>query len=186
MARQGWNVNTSEKPQFLAALNELALLKHGARLSTEAYDAWWNALREKWTLADFKTACARLRDTVEYFPNPFHFEQLRRQAAEQSGEGWARALAHARSLPVIGGYLQERPMGDVRVDAVVRAIGGYRIIAGATERDLQFMAKRFDEHFESFTETLTVREVLPHLAAILDAPRSPADAGPRRLLGGAQ
>lgn len=173
----------NEKPRFAAALAELSLLKHGAKLTTDAYDAWWNAMRGKWTLEAFQAACARLRDNCEYMPNPFHFEQLRKGALETHGEAWTRALAHAKSLPVSGGYLQEKPTGDVELDAVVRAIGGYKAIANATERDLQFMAKRFEEHHETIREALNIRDQFPALAAPHQVGALPPGEGPRRLLG---
>jgi hypothetical protein len=170
----------NDKPRFAAALAELSLLKHGAGLSTLAYDAWWNSMRDKWTLEAFLQACARLRDNVEYMPNPFHFEQLRKGALETHGEAWARALAHARSLPVSGGYLQEKPTGDVELDAAVRCVGGYKAIAAAGERDLQFMAQRFKEHHETVRDALDIREQFPSLPG----PRAlPPGEGPRRLLG---
>lgn len=153
----------ADKPKFLAALNELALLKHGTRLSTEAYDAWWNAMSPTWELDEFRGACTRLRDSVPYMPNPFHFAQLKRAAGETDGELWAAALAHARSLPVSGGYLMDKPSGHPMVDSAAHAVGGFRVIANANERDLQFIGKRFTEHLEAFREAWAVREVLPSL-----------------------
>ena len=126
----------ADRPAFVAALSELAATKSTKGLSTEQFAAWWNALRAKWTLEEFRAACVYLRDHHEFMPNPYHFEQLRQRATlDTDGEAWARARAHARSLPMHGGLLVETSSGDEKLDAVVRCIGGYRAIANATERD---------------------------------------------------
>lgn len=176
MAATERNVIEAEKPMFAAALNELAAIKPGAKLTLEAYEGWWNALRH-WDLEDFRRACAQLSRTVEFMPNPFHFEQLRKAGDTTAAEHWARALAHAAQLPTYGGYLQEEPSGDPHLDAVVRTIGGYKAIAGASERDLQFMATRFAENFESVTDAEETRLALPQLTGgpRLSGPRSTAE-----------
>lgn len=153
----------ADKPAFVAALTELALVKNNAKLTAEQFTAWWNALRD-WPLEQFTAACRVLVVTREYMPNPFHFEELRRQAcAVNAGDAWARARAHARSLPAKGGFLQDTTSGDEFLDRVARACGGYKAIANASERDLQFMGQRFAEHYDSMTDADQVRAALPAL-----------------------
>jgi hypothetical protein len=156
----------ADKPRFVAAIEELALVKSNAKLTKEAFRAWWNAIcQQGWAIEDFCAACAKLRDESEFMPNPYHFAQLRKRATSLTGgDAWSRAVAHARDLPAIGGHLQEQPSGDAVLDRVARMVGGYKAIANASERDLQFMGQRFLEHFAEVSEGEEAREAMPALA----------------------
>lgn len=147
----------ADKPAFLAALNELAALKPGAKLTLESYAAWWNALREKWTLDDFRAACVTLRDTTEFMPNPFHFERLRRTATRKTaGEAWALVREAVRA----GAPCPD----DARIRATVRVLGGMRTIGFTQSEQMQFLERRFVEHFEAISDADDVRQALPNLS----------------------
>jgi hypothetical protein len=135
-------------------------------------DAYWIALRE-WSYPEFEAAAARLMLTAKFMPRPADFNELRKASNDTAAECWARALTHAAALSTCGGYLQEEPSGDERLDAVVRTIGGYKAMANASPRDLQFMAQRFAENFESVTGAEETRAALPQLTG------GPRLAGPR-------
>lgn len=147
--------------QFATIVRAFAELK-GKSISAPAIELYWNAMQH-WRLDEFQAAAAQLLRTAKFFPTPADFEQLREASRSTVPEQWARALDHARNLPVSGGYLQEKPTGDAVLDAAVRAIGGYRAIANASERDLQFMGQRFEEHYETTRYAEDTRLALPDL-----------------------
>lgn len=165
-----------QKPAFVAALTELAALKPGAKLAKESYAAWWNIMRANWTLEAFQQACQHLARTVEFMPNPFHFEQLRKAQRPTAGEAWASALdcgRHGRSTS-----------GDALTDAAARALGGYRAIGMSEVDKTHFLERRFCEHYERLSEAEHVREELPALTRSevkpkLNGPRKAADCFPR-------
>lgn len=171
----------ADKPLFLAALNELALIKPGANLSEDAYVAWWNAMHERWTLEEFRHACARLRDTCEFMPNPYHFEQLRKAALPTAGEAWNRAREIAKSLTHHRGFPQEATTDDAVLDAAVRAVGGYAALAMSTTENLHFLERRFVEHFEQIRDAETTRHAVPQIAGPRHSLRGPQSIG--QLLG---
>src|SRR5688572_1392913 len=145
----------ADKPEFCAALTELAALKPNAKLTPESYAAWWNAM-QSWDLRDFRQACARLRDSMEFMPNPYHFEQLRKAGRLTAGEAWAAVREIARS----GGA----PHPDARVNAAVRALGGYRAIGMTNTDQMSWLERRFAEHYESISDAEDTREAVPLLA----------------------
>ncbi len=147
----------ADKPKFLAVLNGLAAVKPGAKLTPEALDVWWAAMRH-WSLEDFRGAAAELVRKVEFFPNPFHFEQLRKAAASvTAGEAWARVREVARN----GGSTT----GDPRIDRVARVLGGFRVIGYTNSDQMQFLERRFCEHYEEIGDAEDVRDALPALTA---------------------
>jgi hypothetical protein len=148
-------VTESDKPMFVAALTELAALKPGAKLTPEAYAAWWNAM-QSWSLDDFRSACAKLRDRMEFMPNPYHFEQLRKSSRLTAPEAWACVLDAARG--------NAPQLADPRVNAAVRALGGYHAISMSRTDQTHFLEKRFAEHYESISDAEDVRESVPNLA----------------------
>lgn len=150
----------ADKPEFVAVLNGLAAVKPGAKLTPEALDLWWIALAG-WSLAEFKAAAGHLALTVEFFPNPFHFEQLRRTAIEQTaGDAWAKVLETIRTM-----HPREGASIDAKTDRVVRNMGGYLHLACMTTDELQWRQKRFNELWAECGETEEAQAVLPHLAA---------------------
>jgi hypothetical protein len=145
----------SDRKGFAAALTELASLKPGAKLTAEQYVAWWNAMREVWTLDDFRAACRRLAREVEFMPSPFHFEQLRKASRPTAGEAWALVREAARC----GGECPDDPA----IAKAVRALGGIRAIGMTNTDQMPFLERRFAEHFESIRDAEDVREELPAL-----------------------
>jgi hypothetical protein len=147
----------SDKPQFLAVLNGLAAIKPGAKLTPEGLDVWWTSFAS-WSIEDFRAAAAQLAKSSEFMPNPYHFEQLRKAGQMTSGEAWALALDHARN-----GYDSHGP-DDPRLNAAVRAIGGYRAIAMSKTDQTPFLERRFAEHYDAIGEREDIRESVPQIA----------------------
>lgn len=151
----------ADRASFAAALTELASLKPGAKLTAEQYTAWWNALRETWELEDFRAACRRLAREVEFMPNPFHFEQVRKSVARlTAGEAWARV----REVAQRGGSTS----GDSRIDAAARVLGGYRAIGYTNTDQMHFLERRFAEHYDDISDAEDAREELPGLGVEVD------------------
>lgn len=164
----------ADKPQFVAALAELVALKPGAALTPEQFGAWWNAMRGSWTLEDFRNACHKLAQDCEFMPNPYHFAQLRKAGGETAGEAFARARQIVRRL-----YQREmasHQSGDPKLDAAIRACGGYEALAMCTTENIGFFERRFAEHYESITDAEAVRGALPNLTGgeRLTGPKKPS------------
>lgn len=171
--------------ELLRAMNRVLACQSGAELDNPMLDVYWLALRD-WPMQDFEQACAHLLRTERFMPKPADFTDLRRAGEVTSGEAWARVVAHARDLPVSGGYLQGRASGDALLDAAARAVGGYRVVANASERDLQFLEQRFTEHFDEILDRSDVREALPQLTRDPSRPALLAEIteGNRKRIGG--
>lgn len=161
-----------DKPQFLAVLNGLAAVKPGAKLTPEGLDVWWSSFAN-WTIEEFRAAAAQLAKSVEFFPNPFHFEQLRKSSRMTAGEAWARVLEVARSG---GGEIE-----DPRISKAVRAIGGYNAIGMSKTDQTPFLERRFAEHYEQICDVEEVREAVPLLAGPTRGPKLLSE-----LMGGAE
>lgn len=169
----------SDKPIFGAILTGMAQLKPGGKLTAEALELFWNAMAH-WTIEEFQAAANQLVRTSEFMPNPFHFEQLRKAGRLTAGEAFDRARAHARELPVSGGFVRDLPLGNGVIDAAVRACGGWRVFTNATSEGLPFLERRFAEHFDSITDAEDTRIALPDLTGgtkLLDGPTN----GPKLL-----
>jgi uncharacterized protein YllA (UPF0747 family) len=148
--------------ELLRAMNRVLACESGAELDNPMLDVYWLALSD-WSLEEFDQACTHLLKTATFMPKPAAFTALRKAAGNTAGEAWARALEHARNLPASGGYLQETRSGDALLDAAARTVGGFKAIANASERDLQFIAQRFDEHYAALLEREDVGEAMPLL-----------------------
>jgi len=172
----------SDRIAFAAVLNGLAAVKPNAKITPEALDVWWQSF-QAWTIEEFRAAAVELVRTVEFMPNPYHFEQLRRASAETLGESWARALKHAAALPVSGGFLQNRSSGDARLDAAAAAVGGWKAIASASADSLQFVERRFCQHLEDLVDAGEARDAVPGLA---DQSRRRGLTTAAKLLAGAR
>lgn len=152
----------ADKPQFAAALAELALLRPaGLKLTDAHFAAWWSLMRHDWTLDEFRRACATLALSCEdVVIGPQHFAQLRRKAAEQSGgEAWERVLETIRTM-----YVREGASIDPKTDAVVRQLGGYGHLAMMPSEDLKFRAREFQQLWQEMGEVETARAALPSVA----------------------
>jgi hypothetical protein len=159
-----------DKPEFVRILNGLAAIKPGAKLTPEALDVWWLALQD-WPIDQFKAAAGHIARNVEFFPSPYHFEQLRRAEEPTAGEAFAAAIAHAAS-----GAWRHGGTGRPEVDRAVRAIGGWHVIAMGDEDKLHFLERRFTEHFDAIQDSERVRDELPMLAG---PSHRPAIKGPQ-------
>jgi hypothetical protein len=145
----------ANKVEFGSILNGLAAIKPGAKLTPEALDVWWASFAD-WSIEDFRSAAARLAKTHEFMPNPYHFEQLRKASQITAPEAWTLVLEAARGHA-------PRPQ-DPRIEAAVRALGGYNAIAMSKTDSTHFLEKRFAEHYESISDAEDVRESVPNLA----------------------
>ena len=154
----------NEKPQFVAILNGLAAIKPGAKLTPEAYAIWWDSM-QGWPLEEFKAAANHLARTEEFFPNPFHFEKLRKAGRATAGEAWDHVLRYVRTGSYSGyngpGRV-EKPSADA--ERAVNAIGGYRIIAQSEESEHGHMLHRFTQNYDDIREASDVREAVPQIA----------------------
>jgi hypothetical protein len=163
-------VTESDKPVFVAVLNHLAAVKPGAKLTPEAYEGWWLAMQD-WSIADFRRAAAQLMQTVEFFPNPYHFNELRKKAAEQSaGEAWEKVLHAIRTM-----YVRDGASIDPKTDAVVRQMGGYAHLALSNSEDLKFRARDFQQLWADMGEVEEARTALPSASTLrINGPKKPS------------
>lgn len=151
----------AEKPAFVAVLNGLASIKPGAKLTPEAYEGWWLALSD-WPLDEFRAAAIHLAKNCEFMPNPFHFEQLRKAGGMTAAEAFDKARQIVRSK--WQSELLTYQSGDARLDAAIRACGGYEALAMCTTENVGFFERRFAEHFETITDAEVTRDALPAIA----------------------
>lgn len=161
----------SDKPEFLRVLNGLASIKR-VDLTPEALDLWWSAHAD-WEIEDFRAAASQLVKTCQFMPSPKDFEELRKAARPTSGEAWVKALDHASS----GNYRVQGNMGEPLIDRVVRALGGYQVIAMCSDDKLGFLERRFCEHYESMSDAEDMREALPQIAG---PPQTRKLSGPKQ------
>lgn len=159
----------TDKLEFARILNGLAAVKPGAKLTDEALAVWWLAMRE-WSLDEFKAAAAQLSRSVEFFPNPYHFEQLRKKASSETvGEAWARVRA---KLMHVGAH--DRVSIEPRIDRVVSLMGGYFRLSQTNTDKLVFAENRFRELWEESAEADEARLALPSAAHRIAGPQSAA------------
>ncbi len=160
-----------DRAAFLGALNGLAAMKPGAKLSPDVLELWWQALSH-WPIAEFLAAASHLARSCEFMPSPFHFERLRKAGRLTAGEAWALALEHAR------GAWRDGLHAEASVNAAASALGGFRVIAMSTESGLPFLERRFAEHFDALEGVAEAREMLPQIPS---AGAGRAINGPRRV-----
>lgn len=152
----------TDKQQFVAILNGLAAIKPGAKLTTEAYEIWWLSMQD-WTISDFRTAAARLAKTVQFMPNPFDFEQLRKAGRPTPTEAWLTALSSVRSAWTPQGFAGGTSK-DPMIDRAVAAIGGYSAIAECDENKLHFLERRFAVAYAEMEDADDVRRAVSEIA----------------------
>lgn len=156
----------ADRGEFVEILNGLALTKPGAsKLPKEALSLWWNSMQD-WTIDEFRAAANHLARSVEFMPNPYHFEQLRKTASGPSvGEAWAQVRA---KLMHVGAH--DRVSIDPRTDRVVAAMGGYFRLAQTNTADMPFRENRFRELWEELGEAEEARMALPSAAKRIRGP----------------
>lgn len=158
----------AEKAEFVKLLVGLAAVKPGKGLTPEGIEVWWLTLSPKWTLDEFRQAVTHLNESSEFMPSAYHFEQLRKAGRQTAGEAWAYALDVVRH----GRY----PTDDEHIERVVRAVGGWKVLAMTTDESLPFIERRFCEHFDAIQDADDVREAVPQIA-VPRLPRAPLSAG---------
>lgn len=159
-----------DKPAFAAVLNGLAAIKPGAKLTQESLDVFWSAL-QGWTLDEFRSAAAHLATTTKFMPCPFDFAQLRRAGEQTAAEAWAAVLDNVRR----GDYRDGHTIGGL-ADRVVRAMGGYQVLAMSNTATVHFREQRFAELWQQLSNAADVRAALPNLTTCLSR-----DTGPQPL-----
>lgn len=152
-------MQNSDKPQFLAVLNGLASVKPGAKLTPESLDVWWASFAD-WTIEEFRSAAAHLAKSQEFFPNPFHFEQLRKATRLAAGEAFHKAMQIARHCS----RYERATSGDPVIDAAAQACGGYFAMGMQETEKLGFLERRFAEHYSAIEDREETRQALPQLA----------------------
>jgi hypothetical protein len=162
-------VQPTDRIEFVKILNGLALTKPGAvKLAPEALDLWWSAM-QSWNIEEFRTAANHLAMSCEFMPNPYHFAQLRKSAGATVGEAFAKARQICRSLHPR--EMISHRSGDDRLDAAIRACGGYEALAMCTPENIGFYERRFAEHYETITDASDVRTALPAIGKIAERVR---------------
>lgn len=160
-----------DRALFLEVVLGFAELK-GKQLSAPGLELYWRAMQH-WDLADFRAAAEQLVRTCEFMPTPKDFEDLRKAERLSAGEAWAEVRAIVRA----GGESHDDPL----VNAAVRALGGFRALGMTASDQMQFLERRFCEHYQDIGDREDVREALPRIAgpsrARISGPRPLAEIG---------
>lgn len=144
--------------EFARVLNGLAVVKTGAKLTKEALAIWFNAF-QSWSIEDFTAAASHFVMAVQWMPNPYHFEQLRRAGEPTAGEAWKIANDNCLSWRTGASAAGEL------IDRVVRMVGGYRAIALADQdHALPHIERRFKEAYAELAAREPIRDALPQIA----------------------
>lgn len=153
-------MQVEDKIQFLKVLNGMAAMKK-ATLIPEVLDLWWLCMAD-WSIEDFKAAAVQVLKRSDFMPGPKDFEDLRKAGKDTPGEAFATALDWVRS----GAYKSTPQSARAKsIDRAVQLIGGYKVIAMCEEDKLHFLERRFCEHYETMTDSDSVRLALPKIAS---------------------
>jgi hypothetical protein len=147
----------NDRAEMARILVSLAEMKPGGKITPEALELWFAAM-STWSIEEFRAAAQHLMLHEEYFPNPWHFQQLRKAQRMTPGEAWAIALQHVRS----GAYHAGPAVPEV--ERAVQALGGWKIIAWSSVDALPFLEKRFASHYDQLADVAETRQELPQLA----------------------
>jgi len=170
----------ADKIAFVAVLNGLAAIKPGAKLTAASLEIYWSALRD-WPIEDFRAAASYLASAIEFMPNPYHFAQLRRKVGAVAADAWAAVLDNIRA----GDYRNGTTVGGL-ADRVVRAMGGYQVLAMSATDTQHFRARKFEELWDQLSEASEVRAAVPALTTSRPSDALTVDRGPqsaKALLG---
>jgi hypothetical protein len=154
-------MTATDRKQFLEIVIGFAELK-GKVLSAVALELYWRSMQD-WDLADFQLAANHLLRTCTFMPTPKDFEDLRKSGRDTASESWDRAVKHASSSAYRWG-----PLGDARIDMLVRGLGGYSAIAMCDESKLQFLERRFCDNFDNVQNADDVRKTIPQITSHLE------------------
>lgn len=147
----------ADRAEMARILVSLAEIKPNGKITPEALELWYSAM-SSWSIEEFRAAAQHLMLHEEYFPNPWHFQQLRKAQRMTPGEAWAIALQHVRS----GAYHAGPAIPEV--ERTVKALGGWKVLAWSTVDSLPFLEKRFASHYDQLADVADAREELPQLA----------------------
>lgn len=150
-------MTSDDKPKFVSVLVGLKSIKPGPDLTKEAFEMWWSSMRD-WSIDEFAEAASALSKSVEFMPNPYHFEQLRQRIEPSPYDAWASVVAHC------AGAYRAGPLECNRTSAVVAALGGYQTIATMPTDKLGFIERRFLAMYEDFRESDQARLALPNMS----------------------
>jgi len=136
-------------------------------------DVYWLALRD-WTLSEFEMAAGHLIAHAQFMPKPADFTALRKAGETTAGEAFQQARQIVRRLNPR--EFASHQSDDPRIDAAVRACGGYEALAMCETDNIGFFENRFREHYESIGDAEAVRESVPQIAGAprLSGPQSAA------------
>lgn len=172
-------MQSADKRKFLEILNGMAALKPGKPLTPNAIELFWNSMQH-WSLAEFQAASNELMRSVEFMPNPFHFEALRKKASELAPmEAWTEATNRSANRRLFA-------MPEDRITRAVVCVGGYERLAMADiERELPHIQRRFLDAYEQMVESDGAQAALPNLSDRKDLlklfPQASRDGGFKRL-----
>lgn len=147
----------ADRAEMARILVSLAEMKPGGKITPEALELWYSAM-SSWSIEEFRAAAHHLMLHEEYFPNPWHFAQLRKAQRMTSGEAWAIALQHVRA----GAYHAGPAIPEV--ERAVQGLGGWKVIAWSSVDALPFLEKRFASHYDQLADVTDARQELPQLA----------------------
>lgn len=149
----------ADREAFLEIVVGFAELK-GKSLSAPALELYWNSMQH-WTLAEFRTAANQLLRTCTFMPVPKDFEDLLKAGCDTPGEVFAGIRQWLEYSPA--GYTLKSTTPRA-IASALGAIGGPNAYAMARTDQLQFLEKRFCEHYEDISGAEATREAVPQLA----------------------
>lgn len=154
----------SDFDQFSVIIAGMAEM-YGKPITAAGIKMYWAVLHKRWDLGDFAAAAGDLCGTCQFMPTAKDFEDLRNKGKMTPGEAWTIARSMSMSCIHHGAVTAGGSCGNEFIDRVVKAVGGYRTIFMANERDIGFIERRFAEHYESMMDAEDTRERLPQITS---------------------
>ena len=142
-------MNANDKTEFVRILAGLSAIKPGKELTREALEVFWAAMAD-WSIEDFKAAANHLAKSCEFMPNPYHFEQLRKKNEPTKHEAWEVAFNRIKR----GG---NQP--DDKISKAIKQVGGYYQLGMTPLDQMPFVAKRFQDAYESIGEVADIPQL---------------------------
>jgi hypothetical protein len=127
-------------------------------------DIYWLALKN-WPIEDFRDAAAQLINTCEFMPKPAQFHALRKAGDDTGGEAFASIRRWLIYSP--RGYTLD-PDCPRKMASCIMAIGGPQAIAMCESEKLNFLERRFCDHWDEIGDRISDRAALGFTAP--DAP----------------
>ena len=142
-------MHQNDKTEFVRILTGLSAIKPGKELTREALEVFWAAMAD-WSIEDFKAAANHLAKSCEFMPNPYHFEQLRKKNEPTKHEAWEVAFNRIKR----GG---NQP--DDKISKAIKQVGGYYQLGMTPLDQMPFVAKRFQDAYESIVEVADIPQL---------------------------